>query len=182
MRRCKKSRPTPIIDIADPGDTSSIEWGKDVLEKCEEKTSPEFMTNLDNGYPLENAFMLSSEIKNLKDRKTEMRRDLKGLIRKTKKFTVDLLDACETQEDVGAILNFDENDLDHKQKVKTLKEAVAAKHKEVSSIQVSIELWSVLAHSIVNYLQTISVTSRHRKKNQADTNQIKIAVKLYVVC
>ena len=140
MRRGRESRSTPTIDNADPGVPNSIEWGKDVLKKYEEETSPKFMTKLDNGCPLENAFMLSGEIKSLKKRKTEMRRDLKAFIRKTKKFTVDLLDACKSQEDVGAILNFDKNDGDHKQKVKTLKKAVAARHKEVSCIQVSIQL------------------------------------------
>ena len=128
----KKSSPPVVSDISEWNHENPVEWCKDVLTKFEKHTSLDSMTdnNIDN--PLEHAFKLSGEIRNFKEKNTEIRSELKDLIKKTKKFTVDLLDACEDHHDVGAVLNFGENDENHKEKlVKTLKDAVAARHKEV---------------------------------------------------
>lgn len=128
---CGRKKSSPLVDM-DQSDKNSIEWCKEILTSFEEQTRPESMTKLDNGNPLDRAFELSHKIRNLKRKRTEMKSELKDFIKKTKKFTVDLLDACENHEDVAAVLNFGENDGGHKEKVKTLKEAIAARHKEVS--------------------------------------------------
>ena len=130
---CGRKKSFPLVnDISECKRQNPIKWCKDVLTKLEKDTSLDSMTDIDNGNPLEHAFKLSREIRNLKRKNTEIRSELKDFIKKTKKFTVDLLDACEDREDVGAVLNFSENDKQHhKEKVKTLKDAVAARHKEV---------------------------------------------------
>jgi hypothetical protein len=49
--------------------------------------------------------------------------ELKAFTRKSKQFTVDFLDECRENEEVDVLLNFEH--------VKTLRDAVAVKHKEV---------------------------------------------------
>lgn len=58
-----------------------------------------------------------------------MKSELKAFSRKSKKFTVDLLDACENSKEVDVILNSVKDD--EQKKIETLRKAVAAKHKEV---------------------------------------------------
>jgi tetrahydromethanopterin S-methyltransferase subunit H len=45
-----------------------------------------------------------------------------------------LLDVCENNKEVAVLLNFDEDDLSEKKKIKILMEAVVAKHKQVIRI------------------------------------------------
>ena len=79
------------------------------------------------------------KIKYLKKRNIEVKSELKRFLRKTKQFTVDLLDACEDSKDVDAVLNPDgkPDDDASASKIKMLKKAVEAKHKQVYYIAIT---------------------------------------------
>jgi hypothetical protein len=108
-----------------------IDRCESILKKYEELTSPESM--VDGDYPLiRHAFKLTCEIRKQENKNIEVNSELKEFAKKSKQFTVDLLDACENSKEVAVVLDFDEDDPNHQKKiVKTLKEAIAAKHKQV---------------------------------------------------
>ncbi len=110
-----------------------IDRCESILKKYEELTSPESM--VDGDYPLiRHAFKLTCEIRKQENKNIEVNSELKEFAKKSKQFTVDLLDACENNKEVAVVLDFDEDYLNHtgrKKIVETLNEAVAANHKEV---------------------------------------------------
>jgi hypothetical protein len=103
-----------------------------MLKSYEILTSPESMANQEN--PLSHAFKLTREIWNQKKKNLQVKRELEDFYTKSRKFTVDLLDVCENNKEVAVLLNFDEDDLSEKKKIKILMEAVVAKHKQVIRI------------------------------------------------
>jgi hypothetical protein len=102
-----------------------IDRWETVLKSYKELTKPSSMAKptvmADN--PLRRAFKLTCEIKELKKKNIEVKSELKAFTRKSKQFTVDFLDECRENEEVDVLLNFEH--------VKTLRDAVAVKHKEV---------------------------------------------------
>ena len=141
---CKKSSTTVILahDIHDIDCKGQCCKGDDRIDRCEkrlkhyrERTSPDSLA--EGNYPLSQAFQLTCEIRKLKKNNTEMKSELKALIKKPRQFTVDLLEACESSKDVAVVFDcLDKDDpshkkLDQKKIVKTLRAAIVAKHKEV---------------------------------------------------
>ena len=124
---CEFERKKPRIDRC-----------KDMLKSYETLTSPESMANQDN--PLSHAFKLTREIRNQKKKNIEVKSELKVFYKNSKKFTVDLLDVCENNQEVAVLLNFDEDDLSEKKKIKTLMEAIVAKHKQVFRFDIFIKV------------------------------------------
>ena len=134
MFRCKKTSTSSVfLDHGVDGCCESktrIDRVEQALKDYEELTSSESMVKYDD--PLSKAFKLTCEIRSLKKKNTEVKSELKALAKKPKKFTVDLLDACETSKDVAALFDFDEfKDKKSLKIIETLKGAVHAKHKEV---------------------------------------------------
>ncbi|CAB3986909.1 short transient receptor potential channel 3 [Paramuricea clavata] len=108
-----------------------IDRWETVLKSYEELTKPISMANLNvvADDPLSHAFKLTHEIKNLKKTNMEVKSELKAFSRKSKMFTVDLLDACENSKEVDVI--FCSGKDVEQERIDTLRKAVAAKHKEV---------------------------------------------------
>ena len=113
-------------------DKTRIDRWETVLKSYEELTKPSSMAKpkvMADDPLIVRAFELTREIKKLKKRNIELKSELKAFSRKSKKFTVDLLDACENSKEVDVILNSVKDD--EQKKIETLRKAVAAKHKEV---------------------------------------------------
>ncbi|CAB4013040.1 Hypothetical predicted protein, partial [Paramuricea clavata] len=117
-------------------DKTRIDRWETVLKSYEELTKPSNMAKPKpkpkakdmSDDPLNHAFKLTREIKKLKKTNREVRSELKDFSRKSKKFTVDLLDTCENSKEVDVIFNSGQDD--EQKKIEILTEAVAAKHKE----------------------------------------------------
>lgn len=101
------------------------------LQKCEELTSVKLMADKED--PLNEAFKLTNEIRKLRKKNREVKSELKEYSKKAKKFTVDLLNVCQNNDEVGVLFGYDHDDAKngHRKKVKVLKEAIAARHKGV---------------------------------------------------
>ena len=112
-------------------DKSRLDRSETMLKYCQDETSPESMANQPN--PLQHAIELTYEIKYLKKRNIEVKSELKSFLRRTKQFTVGLLDECKDSKDVDAVLNPDgKSDSDDLAcKIEMLRKAVDAKHKKV---------------------------------------------------
>ncbi|CAB3999927.1 short transient receptor potential channel 4, partial, partial [Paramuricea clavata] len=101
-----------------------IDRWETVLKSYEELTKPSSMAKptVMADDPLRRAFKLTCEINEMKKNNIEVKSELEALTKKSRQFTVDFLDACQDNEDVDVLLNFEH--------VKTLRDAVAVKHKE----------------------------------------------------
>ena len=102
-----------------------IDRWETVLKSYKELTKPSSMAKptVMADDPLRRAFKLTCEIKELKKKNIEVNSELKAFTKKSRQFTVDFLDACKDSTEVDVLFN-----VEH---VKTLKDAVAVKHKEV---------------------------------------------------
>ncbi|XP_028397955.1 uncharacterized protein LOC114521651 [Dendronephthya gigantea] len=100
-----------------------------LLDKCEELTSAKQMAEKDE--PLYEAFKLTNDIRKLRNKNKEINAELKEYSKKAKTFTVDLLDICKSDDEVGALFGYDRVNTTHahREKVKVLRKAIEAGHK-----------------------------------------------------